>query len=65
MQETSSINRPIELLKEEWNNLSSMEKSLVKAYIRQINNDNVSFKMVLEINKIHEKYPDFHIGCAN
>lgn len=59
MQETNWKNE-IEAI---WYQLTSEEKALIKTYIRQLETENVSLKMVSKINRIHQKHPDFHVGC--
>lgn len=60
MLETSLINE----ISKEFLKLSPTEKSLVMSYINQLLQNNVSKKMIIQINAIHEKYEDFHVGCA-
>jgi hypothetical protein len=66
VQETNSINNPLEtFLKEEWEKLNSFEKSVMKNYLRMLKNEiKPSNSIILEVNKIHERFPDFHIGCV-
>lgn len=65
MQETNLINSQLELLKEEWEKLDSFEKSVMKNYVRMLKNEiKPKNSIILEVNKIHEKFPDFHIGCV-
>jgi mRNA-degrading endonuclease RelE of RelBE toxin-antitoxin system len=65
MQEINLINNPLDILKEEWEKLDSKEKSIIKNYIRMLNKDiKPSPLIIIEVNKIHTKYPDFHIACA-
>lgn len=49
----------------EWNKLSSREKFLCITYKSQLmNNVKIKSELILMINDIHEKYPEFHMGCV-
>lgn len=55
---------PMVILLDQWEKLSPVEKSLCVSYRRiLIYKENASSSLVLLINQIHCKYPDFHIGC--
>jgi preprotein translocase subunit Sss1 len=62
MIETNLIN---EMNKEIWDELSSQEKALVKNYVRILTSETKkpTRKQFIAVNDIHDKYPDFHIGC--
>jgi hypothetical protein len=60
MQETSLENS----LNTQWEKLNSSEKALINLYIKKLYSGGVSKKLVIEVNNIHDKYPDFHVGCA-
>lgn len=64
MQETNLISDLTTDRQQQWDKLTSVEKSLVKIYVSQLKSDNVSLAMVKEINKIYDKYPDFDVSCA-
>lgn len=49
---------------EQWNKLSSLEKALCLNYRNQVFSGNkVKAALMNEINAIHEKHEDFHMGC--
>jgi hypothetical protein len=55
---------PLSILEEEWDLLTPGEKSLCVTYRRLLRaNKKASQTLIIEINLIHEKYPDFHLGC--
>ena len=65
MQETNLINDYFEQLKIEWEKLNSSEKAIVKNYVRMIKKEiKPSNSIIHEVNNIHKKHPDFHVGCV-
>ena len=50
--------------KEEWEKLDNSEKAICMSYEVQLQKEETpSMKLIKVINEIHEKYPDFHMGC--
>jgi hypothetical protein len=50
--------------KEEWDKLDNNEKAICMNYEKQLKRkEEPSLKLIKVINEIHEKYPDFHMGC--
>lgn len=66
MDETNSTNNSLrEYFDEEWLKLSSEEKSIAKNYARLLMADRKpTNEMIIKMNEIHDKYPDFHVGCV-
>lgn len=63
MNETN-YKSPLRLIENEWDELSSSEKSLCKIYQRQLmSGTKIRPELILAINDIHEKHPEFHMGC--
>ena len=63
MDETN-YKSPLLYLEEEWDLLMPSEKSLMISYRRLLRKGlKVSPMLIIAVNQIHEKYPDFHIGC--
>ena len=51
-------------LDEEWQKLSGKEKALLLNYRRQlVGGMPISNAMVLRVNDVHDRHPDFHVGC--
>ena len=52
-----------EYLKDEWDQLSPQEKALCLSYVRNLGlKKEVNNRIISEVNKIHEKHVDFHLG---
>jgi hypothetical protein len=50
-------------LEKEWDLLMPGEKALMLSYRRSLQKGlKISSSLIIAINLIHEKYPDFHIG---
>lgn len=63
MNETN-YKSPLRLIENEWEALTSSEKSLCTIYRRQLTSGmKIRSELIMAINDIHEKYPDFHMGC--
>lgn len=55
---------PLEEWAAEWEKLSPSEKALCVSYRRALlTKTTVPSKLVLAVNEVHIKHPDFHIGC--
>jgi hypothetical protein len=55
---------PLLALEEEWELLTPSEKALCITYRRLlIKGARVSDSLIIQLNLIHQKYPDFHMGC--
>lgn len=60
----TNYNSPLRLIENEWDALNASEKSLCKIYQRQlVSGSKPRPELICAINDIHEKYPDFHMGC--
>lgn len=50
--------------KDEWGQLDSKEKAILVNYKRHLNMGIVPTRLMVKVvNDIHDKYPDFHVGC--
>jgi hypothetical protein len=55
---------PLRLIENEWDELSSSEKALCLSYKRLLERGvKINPALICEINEIHERHPDFHMGC--
>lgn len=51
-------------LDQEWQKLNSKEKALLLNYKRQLIGEmKIANQLIIKVNEVHEKYPDFHVGC--
>ncbi len=63
MQETS-YNSPLETWDDEWMKLTHSEKALMLSYRRYlVKGKPFNREMVQKINRVHQKCPEFHMGC--
>ena len=54
--------------KEEWEKLTSEEMSIMRVYRNHLFKNTppqAMRELMFKVNDIHEKYPDFHIGCMS
>lgn len=64
MQETDYKSPLDEFCNNEWGQLSNYEKALCLNYRRQLlEGIKVKSALILEINEVHRRHPDFHVGC--
>lgn len=65
METATDWTSPMEFyMAEVWDQLEQKEKSVCLNYKRQLVKEmKLSRELMVQINIIHEKYPDFHIGC--
>jgi hypothetical protein len=65
MNETAFKSPLDEMLAEAWDELSASEKALCIQYKRLLlRGVKISPNLILTVNEIHEKYPDFQMGCV-
>lgn len=55
---------PWHLIEDEWEKLTASEKAFCLTYKRLLLKGlKINPALILEMNEIHERYHDFHLGC--